>query len=223
MTQDIAQQNLKEPEKLDWESAFSSSKYQVPPPALGPDGKPIVYYGTVADLKEVEADQGFLNFQIDLSIVRSGSADGRRVRAWISTRPFTKKDPETGEQKPLKGNPNKLATFLRSAGLQAKPQTNNEYRASVRAVNGKAIPFTIDWEARNKDTQETVRGYNAFPDDPERPGQKKAILKSGDVYNELDSKGNVIGQKVVQSEILFANPRLKYFQDSTKGQTQTTR
>lgn len=216
-TNDLAQQNLKEPEQLDWESAFKSSKYEVPPPALGPDGKPIVYYATTSEVKESDADQGYLNFQIELSLTRSGTFDGRRVRTWASTRPFQRRDKETGQLTPLKGNPNALAKFLRAAGLQAKPQTNNEYRATVRAVNGKAIGFTIDWEARNKDTGETIRGYNAFPDDPDRTGQKKAILKAGDVYNELDQKGNIIGQKTVQSEILFANARVKYFQDATKG------
>lgn len=217
MANDIAQQNLREPEQVDWENAFKSSKYTVPPPAFGPDGKPIVYYGTASEIKETDADQGFLNFQIDLSLVRSGSYDGHRVRTWASTRPFSKRNKETGQLEPIKGNPNALAKFLLAAGLQAKPQTNDQYRATVRAVNGKAIGFTIDWEARNKDTGESIRGYNAFPDDPDRPGQKKAILKAGDVYNELDAKGVIVGQKVVQSEILFANPRLKYFQDATKS------
>jgi hypothetical protein len=215
MATDISQQSLKEPAQVDWETAFKSSKYEVPPPALGPDGKPITYYGVSSDIKETDADQGYLNFVIDLALTRAGSFDGRRVRTWASTRPFQKRA-EDGTLVPVKGNPNALAKFLRAAGLQAKPQTNSEYRATVRAVNGKAIGFTIDWEARNKDTGETVRGYNAFPDDPERPGQKKAILKAGDIYNELDSKGNIIGQKQVQSEILFANARLKYFQDATK-------
>lgn len=211
---DLAQTGLKEPEKLDWDSAFSGSKYQAPPPAMGPDGKPIVYHGMVAEAKQTEADQGYLNYQIDLKFVRAGEYDGRPIRTWASTRPFMKRG-QSGDLEPIKGNPNALAKFLRGAGLQAKPQTNNEYVASVKAVNGKAIPFTIDWEAKNKDTGEVVRGYLNFPEDPERPGQRKSILKTGDVVTERDNKGNIIGTRTVTSDVLFANPRLKYFQDAT--------
>lgn len=211
---DLAQTSLKEPERLDWDTAFSGSKYQAPPPAMGPDGKPIVYYGSVAESKQSEADQGYLNYQIDLKFVRAGEYDGRQIRTWASTRPFMKKN-ASGELEPIKGNPNALAKFLRGAGLQAKPQSNSEYVASVKAVNGKAIPFTIDWEAKNKDTGEVVRGYLNFPEDPERPGQRKSILKAGDVVTERDNKGTIIGTRTVTSEVLFANPRLRYFQDQT--------
>jgi hypothetical protein len=218
MSNDIAQQNLREPEQVDWDNLGKSS-YVAPPPALGPDGKAIVYFGQVSEVKKTDPDQGYLNFQIDFKVVKSNIADGLRVRTWLSARPFMSKDAE-GNLMPLKGNPNKLAQFLRSAGLQAKPQTNSEYEASVKAASTKTVPFTIDWEAKNKDTGETVRGYNSFPDDPERPGQKRSILKAGDVYNEIDSKGNIIGTKTVQSEILFANVRLKYFQDPTPKVTR---
>lgn len=215
---DISQQNLKEPDQVDWDNAFTASKYTPPPPAIGPDGKEIVYHGKVAEIKETQGyglDKDHLNFQIDLVLTNSGSYDGQRVRTWVSNRTFQRRNPETGEFENLKGNPNALAKFLRSAGVSAKPQTNSEYRAAVRAVNGKSIPFTIDWEAKNKETQETVRGYVNFPEDPERPGQKKSILKAGDVVQERDRDGNVTGEKVISSEVLFANPRVKYFQAAT--------
>lgn len=213
MSNDVAQTSLKEPEQLDWDTAFASSKYTPPPPAEGPDGKPIVYHGLVTECKQSDADQGYLNYQIDLKFTKSGIVDGRQIRTWASTRPFMKR--VGTELVPVKGNPNSLAKFLRGAGLQAKPQQNSEYVSSVKMVNGKAIPFTIDWEAKNKDTGEIIRGFRSFPDDPERPGQKKTILKAGDVYNDVDNKGNIVGTKTVQSEILFANARLKYFQDAT--------
>jgi len=220
MSNDIAQQNLKEPEQLDWDSAFSGSKYQAPPPAVGQDGKAIVYYGVVKEAKQTDADEGYLNFQMDLSLTRAGSYDGVRVRTWASTRPFQRKNRETGALEPVKGNPNKLGSFLKAAGLQAKPQTNSEYIASVKSINGRAIPFTLDWEAKNKDTGEVVRGFINFPDDPERPGQKKSILRAGDVVTERDSKGVITGTRTIQSEVLFANPRVKYFQDSTRSQSR---
>lgn len=215
---DMAQVGLKEPERVDWEHYSSVSTYQPPPPALGPDGKPITYYGVAEDVKVDERDdKGYLQVLIDpIKIVRSGPADGRIIRfTRASTRPFTRKNRDTGEEEPVKGNPNKLANFLRACGLSAKPQTNSEYLASVQATKGKTFPFTLDWSAYNKETGERVDGYLSFPEDPERPGQRKTILKAGDLVIERDAKGNVTGTRTVQSEVLFANARLRYFQDAT--------
>lgn len=206
---DINQTNLKEPERTDWDTAYSGSKYSAPPPALGQDGKPIVYYGKVSEAKQVEGDEGYLNYQLDLAF--TNGVEGR-LRCWASARPFMRRNAE-GTLEPVKGNPNKLGSFLRAAGLQTKPQSNAEYQASVKAVNGRAIPFTIDWEAKDRVTGEVVKGYLAFPVDP-TTGNRKSILKKGDTVNDLDAKGNVIGTREVQADVLFANPRLKYFQDS---------
>jgi len=210
MANDMGQTNLREPEQTDWDSAYKGSKYTAPPATEGADGKPVVFYGTVMEAKQTEnSDQGYLNYQIDLKLVNGESE--KPVRTWQSTRPFMKRDAE-GNLQPMKGNPNGLGRFLRAAGLQAKPQTNSEYIASVKAINGKAIPFTADWEARNKDTGEVVRGYRAFPLNAD--GTRKSILRAGDVVNELDSKGNITGTRTITSEVMFANLRVKYFQDA---------
>ena len=211
MSNDIGQTGLREPERTDWDTAYSGSKYQAPPVTEGPDGKSITFYGKVVEAKLAEnSDDGYLNYQIDIKV--TGNEDARPLRAWVSTKPFMKRN-ASGELEPMKGNPNSLARFLRSAGLQAKPQTNSEYIASVKAVNGHQIPFTADWEARNKDTGEVVRGFRAFPLNPD--GTRKTILKAGDTVNEVDKKGNITGTRTVTSEVLFANLRVKYFQDPT--------
>lgn len=207
---DTAQMNLKEPAQVDWDN-LGKSGYAPPPDVIGADSKPIVFFGSVTEAKEVDADQDYLNYQLDIKL--RDTSTGRPIRTWASTRPFAKKNPETGELEAMKGNPNALAKLLRSAGLQAKPQTNSDYRASVRAIVGKPLAFTGDWEARNKDTGEKVSGYLNFPEDPERPGRRKAILKAGDVVTERDKAGNITGTKTIQSEVLFANLRIKYFQD----------
>lgn len=209
---DTAQMNLKEPEQCDWDS-LGKSTWQAPPPALDSNGTPIVYYGVAGEIKESDPDDGYLQLLIDpIKLVRSGSYDGYQIRfTRASTKPFVK----FGTTEPIKGNPNKVANFLRATGVQAKPQTNSEYRASINAAKTKTFAFTVDWNAYNKDNQETVNGYLAFPLDPERPGQRKAILKAGDVVNELDGKGNVIGTRTITSEVLFANARLRYFRDAT--------
>lgn len=219
MSNDTAQQNLSEPLQLDWDSAFKSGSYEPPPPAQGPDGKYITYYAKVVEIKpsnpEIGSDgKAYLNYQIDMKLVNSGSFDGRELRTWASTKTFARKDAD-GNLVPMKGNPNALAKFLRSAGLTARPQSNSEYQAAIKLVNGKALPITLDWEAKNRDTGEVVRGFNNFPDDPDRPGQRKSILKTGDVVTERDHKGQITGTRSVTSEVLFANPRLKYFLDPT--------
>lgn len=207
-----AQQNLREPERTDWDNAYKGSRYAPPPPAYDEKGKLIVYQAKLKDIIEVDADEGYLNFQADFSLVDHPDVN---IRGWISARPFMRRNRETGELEPMKGNPNKLGSLLKAAGLAAKPQTNAEYRAAVKSINGRAIPLTIDWEARNKELGETVRGYYAFPVD-QATGQRKAILKSGDLVYEVDSKNNITGTKNVESEVLFANARLKYFIDQNR-------
>lgn len=216
---DTAQLNLREPAQVDWDNYNAGgSTYTPPPPVLDASGKPITYFG-VAEIKADGGDrEGYLTFLLDpIKIVKSGSADGYTLRfTRASVAPFTKKDPNTGERVPIKGNPNAVGNFLRACGLTVKPQTNSEYTAAMSRAAGKVFPFTIEWEAYNKDTGERVKGYKAFPEDPERPGQRKSILKQGDFYNVLDNKGNVLEVKQVESEVLFANARLRFFQDPSR-------
>lgn len=205
-----AQTNLREPERTDWDNYNAGSKYAPPPPATDAAGNPITYYGVAEGVGETKADADFLNFLIDpIKLTRSGPYDGQQIRfTRASLKPFER----NGE--PMKGNPSKLGNFLRACGIQAKPQTNTEWRAAVGMTKGKTFPLTIDWEAYNKDTQESVKGYLSFPEDPERPGQRKSILKRGDVIVERDRKGQVTGTRTVESEVLFANARLRYFVDA---------
>jgi hypothetical protein len=213
----MSQTNLREPQQTDWDN-YSGSKWAPPPPAKDASGKAIVYYGRIQSLEErpnqfaVDAEgDAYLNFLFDpIRLVKSGVYDGVEVRfTEASVKPFEK------DGKPMKGNPSKLGNVLRSAGLQVKPQTNADWRNAVKAVQQRDLAFTIDWEAKNRETGEKIKGYLSFPEDPERPGVRKAVLKKGDVYTERDQKGNVLGTKVVESEVLFANPRIHYFVDTT--------
>jgi hypothetical protein len=204
---DMGQQNLREPERVDWDTAFSGSKYTPPPVAIGPDGKYIAYQAKVVEIKESPGqglDQGYLNYEINLKLVGNG-VDGTSIKTWASTRTFTKRQPD-GSFVNVKGNPNQLAKFLRSCGLQGKPVTNADYQQAVKQVANKTVSISIDWEARNKETGEMVTGYNLFPEDLERPGTRKSILKRGDILTD---------ERVVASEVLFANARVKYFNDAT--------
>jgi hypothetical protein len=225
---DTAQLSLREPEQINWDSFDTGgSKYVAPPPALGPDGSPITYYG-VAEISEETnypekhpvTGEPVLTFTLDpIKIVKSGPADGQLIRfGRMSTRPFTRKGVD-GEVKLL--NANSIGNFLRSCGMvNAKPNTNEAYRAAVKSCVGKMFSFTIDWEARNKDTGEKISGYLSFPEDQDRPGTRKSILRQGDVYSVVDRKGAVLEVKRVESEVLFANARLKFFQDPSRGKKQ---
>lgn len=211
---DLAQTGLREPEQLDWDNAFKSSAYVAPPPAYDQGGNRQVYYGIVKGVTKGDPDQGYLNFLLDpIVLTKAGSYDGYTLRfTRASARPFER----NGQV--MKGNPNKLASFLKAAGLPARPQTNSEYEAAVKAAVGRVFPFVGDWEAYNKDTGERIKGYLNFPEDPERPGQRKSILKAGDLITLRDYKGNLTGDTLtVQSEVLFANFRLTYFQDPSRG------
>ena len=213
---DIAQQNLTEPAQVDWAN-YGKSGYQPPPPALDANGKTIVYQGK-AEVTIDEPDSGdlgtFLQYKLDPLTIIGPQGAGYQIKfTRASTRPYLVTGPD-GQKVPKKGNPNRLADYLRAAGATAKPQLNNEYQAAVNLIKSKPFSFTIDWEAYDKETGERVKGYNAFPDDPERPGFKKAILKAGDVVNVLNQKGEVTGQtQVVKSHVLFANARLRFFRD----------
>lgn len=211
MTQDTAQLNLTEPAQCDWDTAYSGGKYVAPPPALDPAGKAIIYQGTIKAATLTDPDETYLNYMVDFEL-----PNGARARVWASTKPFTKVNKTSGEREPINGNPNKLGSLLRSAGLQAKPQTNSDYQASVRSVINRKASFTLDWVAKNKETGEVVKGYNAFPVDV-ATGLRKPILKAGDTINLLGEKGAIVGTTEVKSEVLFANPQIKYFQDPSKA------
>lgn len=217
MSNDISQLGLKEAPQVDWANYGSSGSYQVPPPARDPNGEFITYYGITEAKLDENNDEGFLQYLLDpIKLVKGGpGVDGYTIKfTRASVRPYT----DFKTKLPKKGNPNKLADFLRACGLTAKPQQNEEYIAAINLTKSKPFPFVIDWEAYNKDTQEKVKGYLNFPADDKNPSLRKAILHAGDVLSLVDNKGVPTGEAyTVKSEVLFANAKLKYFRDPSRG------
>lgn len=225
---DVSGMNLREPEQMAWDNYQSGgSKYVRPPAAATVDAAgnatPIVYYGQAPSnfnykdflgVTNESEGPGYRSFLIDpIKIVKSGpGADGYELRfTRVSTKKFVSR--KTGEPT----DASSVGNYLRACGVLAKPQKNAEYEAAVKSTAGKVFPITIDWFAKSKDTGEVIRGYNAFPDDPDRPGQRMAILKQGELYHVLDEKGQRTGQtQPVQSEVLFANAQVRYFRDQRK-------
>lgn len=198
---DMAGVKLQEPEQVDWDKVGAGSSYTPPPPAKGVDGKAIVYFGQLPTNIVAEVnDEGWRTYTLDpIKLVKNGpGVDGYTLR-------FTRTS-----LKPFKNGANSTALLLKAAGIVAKPQKTAEYDAVIKQVGGKVVPFTIDWEAKNKDTGEKVSGYENFPDDPQRPGFKKAILKKGDVV-KVDG-----AEHVIESEVLFANARQRFFEVKSK-------
>ncbi len=210
-----AQIDLREPDQMDWDNYNPGSKYTPPPQAKGQDGKYIPYFGQVKSKFEEKdfkvTDEGFRSYELGpVTIVKSGSSDGYQIRfVNASVKKFKRGDKVI--------DASQVGNFLKACQITQKPQKNSEYDAAIKATAGRTFPFTLDWEARNRDTGEEVKGYNAFPLDPDRPGQRKSILKAGDLVNVLDDKGNPTGQTVVvKSEVLFANARVKYYVDPNR-------
>ena len=204
---DTAGLGLKEPSQIDWDNYNPGSKYQAPPAAKGGDGKNIIYTGQLPTaIVQEQDDQGYRRYLLDpIKLVKNGNGvDGYTLR-------FTRASVKPFERAGKVQNASSVGNVLRSAGVAAKPQKTAEYDAAMNAVKGRVVTFTIDWEARNKDTGEQVRGFDNFPDDLDRPGQKKAVLKAGDTYKTSEGE-----TKVVQSEVLFANARVRYFVDPSR-------
>ena len=203
---DVAGTGLREPEQMDWENYNPGSKYRRPPVPVDEAGKTRTMYGVVPqEIGCGVSSTGYRNYDINaLRIVKTGGdADGYDVRTWASVKKFSRNG-KTIEASTA-GN------FLRAAGILAKPQKNAEYDAAMKLSQGRTVPFVLDWRARNHETGEEVRGYQNFPDDPDSPGSKKAILKAGDTYTIRDNKGNITDTRTVESDVLFANGVVRYF------------
>lgn len=201
---------LNTPEPMDWTNYHIGGKFRRPPNPFGPDGKYLTYYATVPqDIKVEVTKAGDRCYLFDpLALVRSGpEADGYQLRF---SRASVKKFVNRRTREPMEAS--MVGNYLRAAGVKLKPQTIPEYDAAVNATRGHIIPLNIDWVGKDKETGIRVRGYKNFPDDPERPGQKKAILSKGDAFIDEDGAAQTF-----TGEVLFANAELKYFVDPTRG------
>jgi len=209
---DTAGLKYTEPEQMDWDHYNPSSKYAPPPQCgvLGPDGKltSTIFYGTLPKVivEEISATTQLRQYLLDpIVLVRSGESDGYQIRfTRASVKKWAGKD-----GKPI--NASMVGNLLKSVGITAKPQRTVEYDAAMKLAAGKVAAFTIDWQARNKDTGEVVEGYANFPDDPLRPGMKKTVLKEGDTYRTKEG-----AEAKVTSPVLFANARVRFFVDPNR-------
>lgn len=195
---------LREPDQVDWDNYAAGGKYVAPPPAKDQNGNYITYTGQLpTTIGQDVTDEGYRSFILDpIKLVKNPdpAVNGYEIRfTRASVKKFNGKDGKPVEAS-MAGN------VLRSAGVVAKPQTNKDYEAAFNLVRGRVVPFTVEWRAANKDTGEEIVGFDNFPIDP-TTGKRKAILRAGDTLPD---------GRVVKSEVLFANARVRYYQDPNR-------
>lgn len=145
---DISQLSLQAPDSIEWDQYQSSGEFMPPPPKgkyMGQAPTAFAFGGTA---------KGQLSVTIDPIVIQGPTSQGYKVR-------FTRAS--------VTRWPNKMGSmlgdYLRSNGVVAQPQTNEEYVSLVEATSNRVFPFLLDWEAYDKETGETTKGYDSFPSD----------------------------------------------------------
>lgn len=194
-------ENLKEPSPIDWENHNPQSRYTPPPPAKDASGAYIPYSAKLpANMRDPKrlgvTDEGLRSFELGPLTIDIGGGKKAEIRFYtVNVRKF--KNSKTGEEM----NVSSASKALRSAGFAGKPNSNRDYDAAFASIGGKNLTVTIEWRAKNRDTGEEIDGYDNFPDDPQRPGFKNPVVRRGETLPD---------GRVVESEILFANARVRY-------------
>lgn len=192
---------LREPDQIDWEKHNSQSTYVPPPPAKDASGNYIIYQAKLpANMREKTrygvTDEGLRSYELGPLTLTLPNGKATEIRFYtVNVRQF--KNRKTGE--PI--NMSSASKVLKAAGVAQKPNSNKDYDLAFASIGGRNIPITIEWKARNKDTGEVIDGYDNFPDDPERPGQKLAVVKAGTTLPD---------GTVTQAEVLFANAKVRF-------------
>lgn len=196
--------NLKEPNQTDWDAVSKGTTYTPPPPAQDATGKFIPYIATLPQSAgsinpdQPTTDEGYRRYEHGPLKLQ----DGTEIRFYSTTlKPFINK--KTGEP----NGKNSTALLLKGAGVTAKPQSTTQYDEAIKLVRGRKVPVTINWRAKDKDSGFTVDEFSLFPFDPDRPGQRKSILKNGDMLTD---------GRVVPCEVLFANAQIRFIEDPTR-------
>jgi hypothetical protein len=220
---DISGLNLNETPQVNWDNfnpqpEKKGGSYQTPPVPFGPDGKRLTYYLQLpSDMGKVERQRatkaGDRSFSLGpLTVVKSqNGSDGYTIRFYdASVKLFNGTDKEGN---PIVLNVNAIGKVLRAAGITARPQTDQAYCQAVAQLGGRVIPAHLEWEARDRDSNFEVKGYNNFnvtrtdPKTGVTTTSVQPILRRGDILPD----GTVITQ-----EVLFANAVVKSVLDPTR-------
>lgn len=195
---DIAQMELTEPDPIDFEKYQDGSTGQsyAPPPEGQYVAKAPIFRdnGTTTigpDNSFGATKAGYLKVAIDPIEIVGPTNEGYKVRfASLSAKKYSNREG------------NQILDFLRACGLPIRPKTNDEYKSAIKMASGKVFKFGLVWEAYIKDTEQTIKGQDNFPLDPQDPTKRLSY-----VVDEFDPKKKH-----------YANGKVKYYVSAIQKQ-----
>jgi len=176
MSTDISQLNLQEPDQIDW------AGYQLQSTGGGKAIPPAgTYQGAAPSTFDYQDKDGKLVVLMDPITILGPTNAGYALRfTRVSTKKYSNR------------NASPAGDYLKAQGVPSQPRTNQDYVDAVESTAGRPFQFDLDWEAWDKETQETLaKGMDAFPDNA--TGGKQPFIVTAD------------GRKV------WANARIKRF------------
>lgn len=132
------------------------------------------YFGKLPIIDDTSFDktqEDYLKLKVDpIEIVNAqNGANGYKVRfSHFSAKKYKNRE---GSQ---------VLDLMRACGVAARPQNVEELKAICKSLSGRTFQFTLQWEAYNKETQETTQGQENFPVDPTNPGKRLPYIQDGD-------------------------------------------
>jgi hypothetical protein len=154
---------------IDWDHYDTGSKLTPPPQATDGAGAPITYFGQVApEVASLPDEQLFSktlegNLKVtipSITLINNGNGvDGITLKfVRMSGKRYTNK--KTG----LPTNASQLGNYIRSAQLASlKPNSEETFKAAVRASAGRMVAFQLDWSVYDKQAKkEVLKGYGNF-------------------------------------------------------------
>lgn len=193
---DVGQFALLEPEAIDYENESTGGGGQnYAPPVEGRyTGKAPFFKdngsGQITPDNHFGATQaGYLKVAVEPIEIVGPTGQGYNIRfSSLSAKKYSNREG------------NQIIDFLRACGNPARPKTNDEYKSAVKMCSGKLFDFALVWEAYNKDTQETTKGEQNFPPDPQDSTKHQPWIQDA-----FDSKKR-----------WFANGKVKYYISAIK-------
>lgn len=193
MAPDISSLNLKQLDPVDYDKYETSSGPSAPPHA----GR---YTGRAPENIEFSAGgDGQLIAALDPITIVGGERDGYPVRfTRISNKRPVSKKTGTAQNRTI------MDDYLHANGVNAAPQSHEEYAQLVEATAGRTFEFEGDWEVYSKTLRTTVlRGEASFPLNEDGSHNPTIRLRNGVMVTD--------GTQQDSDEVLRANFRITRF------------
>lgn len=162
---DISGLNLVAPDRI--EGPYQEQGEYTPPPPAG------VYVVQAPDTIVFSGDKnGKLQCKnLKLRIVDGQEGAGYTIFAYLGT--------ATSKFR----NGNTACDYLRAHGIDIVPEENQQYADLIESTQGRTFQVSADWEFYNSDTDETIKGMDKAPLNPD--GTRSFRLKDPKTGKEL--------------------------------------